>query len=226
MMTLKASLILIAVVAHLTLSAGFFVQHSRRCIRGVNSRSSSLLELSSSESIAVVEPSNESVVMPAQTPEAEIKLMMEGGISSSSSTSSELVEEDGKEKGGVGFLVAEIRKVVKEYGMAGVVAILFDVVFFNLLVVVPVSLVIFHQQSGIFIPTPATSSKFTATLGSVYLFCKFPPIEAFRIALLFKLIPWINRAVLPDDWRTLDIEKAVTQMFDAKGGKEEEEEKR
>ena len=85
---------------------------------------------------------------------------------------------------------------------------------------------IFHQQSGIFIPTPATSSKFTATLGSVYLFCKFPPIEAFRIALLFKLIPWINRAVLPDDWRTLDIEKAVTQMFDAKGGKEEEEEKR
>jgi hypothetical protein len=183
--------------------------------------------LSSSESIAVVEPGNESVVVTAQTPAAEIKLMIEGEASSSS-TSSELVKEDGKEKGGVGIaMVAEIRKVVKEYGMAGVVAILFDVVFFNLLVVVPVSLVIFHQQSGIFIPTPATSSKFTATLGSVYLFCKFPPIEAFRIALAFKLIPWINRAVLPEDWRTLDIEKAVTQIiFSGKEEEEEEEEER
>jgi hypothetical protein len=223
MATVKAFLILIAVATQLALSAGFFVQHSRRSIRGVHSRPSSFLELSSSESIAVVEPGNESVVVTAQTPAAEIKLMIEGEASSSS-TSSELVKEDGKEKGGVGIaMVAEIRKVVKEYGMAGVVAILFDVVFFNLLVVVPVSLVIFHQQSGIFIPTPATSSKFTATLGSVYLFCKFPPIEAFRIALAFKLIPWINRAVLPEDWRTLDIEKAVTRMF---SGKEEEEEER
>ena len=109
-------------------------------------------------------------------------------------------------------LVEEIKETIKKYGVAGVLALAVEVVAFNILILLPASLIVFHQQSGLFIPTPATTGKFYGALGSVYLFCKFPPIEAARLAITFKIIPWVETK-MPDEWRNIDLEQKWKELM-------------
>ena len=118
------------------------------------------------------------------------------------------IEETEGKKG----LVEEIKETIKKYGVAGVLALAVEVVAFNILILLPASLIVFHQQSGLFIPTPATTGKFYGALGSVYLFCKFPPIEAARLAITFKIIPWVETK-MPDEWRNIDLEQKWKELM-------------
>lgn len=115
----------------------------------------------------------------------------------------ELAEAEDEEKKG---LIEEFRETVKKYGVAGVLALAVEVVAFNIFILLPATLFVFHQQSGLFIPTPATSGKFYGAFASVYLFCKFPPIEAARFAFAFKIIPWVETK-MPEEWRSIDLEE-------------------
>lgn len=125
-----------------------------------------------------------------------------------SSGEMEEAEEGEEEKKG---LIEEIRETVKKYGVAGVLALAVEVMAFNFLVILPAAVVLFHQQSGLYIPTPATSGKFYGALGSVYLFCKLPPIEVARLAFTFKIVPWVERK-MPEDWRDIDLEEKFREL--------------
>lgn len=124
--------------------------------------------------------------------------------------SSEVVEAEGEKEEKKG-LVEEIKETVKKYGVAGVLALVAEVMAFNFLILLPSAIFLFHQQSGLFIPTPATSGKFYGALGSVYLFCKLPPIEVARLAFTFKIIPWVERT-MPEEWRNIDLEEKWAEL--------------
>ena len=127
-------------------------------------------------------------------------------------------ELDGEEKAhgeAQSFLaekLAEIKELVKDNGIAGIVALLIEVVAFNIFILLPATFVLFHQRLGQWMPTPTTTSDFWGAFGAVYIFCKFPPIEAARFAFAFRIIPWVAKH-LPEDVKALDIEEMVREYF-------------
>ncbi len=124
--------------------------------------------------------------------------------------------KDGGAKGVVAEKLAEIKELVKENGIAGLVALLIEVVAFNLFILLPATLFLFHQRIGLWLPTPATTAEFWKAFGATYIFCKFPPIEAARFAFAFRIIPWVADR-LPEDVKSLDIEDVLRETFKMDG---------
>jgi hypothetical protein len=88
---------------------------------------------------------------------------------------------------------------VKSNGKAGALSLVAETVVFWVAILIPASLVVFHQQTGAWAPDqsdPESWAAFTAILGSCYVFCKIPPIEAARWAWVIAWTPWMAENVL------------------------------
>ena len=88
---------------------------------------------------------------------------------------------------------------MKSNGKAGALSLVAETVVFWVAILIPASLVVFHQQTGAWVPDqsdPESWAAFTAILGSVYVFCKIPPIEAARWAWVIAWTPWMAENVL------------------------------
>jgi hypothetical protein len=100
-----------------------------------------------------------------------------------------------------------LRRKVQSQGQAGFIALLAETVVFWVACLIPAALIIWHEQSGSWNPNsdPESWATFMATLGSCYVFCKIPPIEAARWAWVFAWTPWIAENVLGDKPEPDDI---------------------
>ena len=88
---------------------------------------------------------------------------------------------------------------VKSQGKAGVLSLVAETVVFWIVILIPASLAVYHQQTGAWAPDqsdPESWAAFTAILGSCYVFCKIPPIEAARWAWVIAWTPWMAENVL------------------------------
>lgn len=88
---------------------------------------------------------------------------------------------------------------VKSQGKAGVLSLVAETVVFWIAILIPASLFLYHQQTGLWAPDsgdPESWAAFTTILGSCYVFCKIPPIEAARWAWVLAWTPWMAENLL------------------------------
>lgn len=100
----------------------------------------------------------------------------------------------------------------KSQGKAGLLSLVAETVVFWIAILIPASLFIFHQQTGTWAPDtsdPESWTAFTTILGSCYVFCKIPPIEAARWAWVIAWTPWMAENVLGETPETDDVDASA-----------------
>ena len=96
-------------------------------------------------------------------------------------------EGEEEAKGFFAEKLIEIKELVKENGIAGLVALLIEIVACNQVILLPATLFLFHQRIGIWLPTPATSGDFWSPSGLFICFVSSRPSRLRGLPLLSRL---------------------------------------
>jgi len=94
-----------------------------------------------------------------------------------------------------------LREQMVSQGQAGFLSLVVETILFWLMFLLPAAAFLYHEQVGTWVPSysdPEEWTTFTSILGTCYVFCKMPPIEAARWAWVFAMTPWIAENVVGD----------------------------
>lgn len=82
-------------------------------------------------------------------------------------------------------------------GAAGALSLAVETLGFWLLVMGPCASFMFHRETGDWIPGDREAARqFAQIFATVWVFCRIPPVEGARWALVFALAPWLQDHVI------------------------------
>ena len=86
---------------------------------------------------------------------------------------------------------------VTRLGAAGALSLVVETVGFWLFVMGPAAAFMFHRETGDWVPGDREAARqFAQFFASVWVFCRIPPVEGARWALVFALAPWLQDHVI------------------------------
>ena len=82
-------------------------------------------------------------------------------------------------------------------GAAGALSLAVETLGFWLFVMGPCASFMFHRETGDWIPGDREAARqFAQIFATVWVFCRIPPVEGARWALVFALAPWLQDHVI------------------------------